>query len=49
MPGGIVKYVPLHPPRNGAEEKSSAGDWTIDMKELEAAITPRTRMMVCNS
>jgi kynurenine aminotransferase len=49
MPGGKVVYVPLHPPSTGATKTSSASEWTIDMKELEAAITPKTRMIVLNS
>lgn len=49
MPGGKVVYVPLHPPVDGATKNSSAGEWTIDFKELEAAITPRTKMIVLNT
>jgi kynurenine aminotransferase len=49
MPGGTIKYVPLHPPSDGATRTSSAADWTIDMAELEAAITPKTKMLVLNS
>lgn len=49
MPGGTIKYVPLHPPADGATRTSSAANWSIDMTELEAAITPRTKMLVLNS
>lgn len=49
MPGGKVVYVPLHPPKNGATQTTSAGEWTVDMKELESKITPRTRMIVINT
>ena len=49
MPGGKVVYVPLHPPKDGATKKTSAGDWTLNVKELESAITDRTRMIVLNS
>ncbi|KAB2103359.1 putative aminotransferase [Alternaria gaisen] len=49
MPGGKVVYVPLHPPRDGATKTTSAAEWSLDMKELEAAITPKTRMIVINS
>ncbi|GAB7358014.1 hypothetical protein MBLNU230_g0179t1 [Neophaeotheca triangularis] len=49
MPGGKVVYVPLHPPANGATQTTSAGEWSLDMRELEAAITPKTRMLVLNS
>ncbi|RMY23900.1 hypothetical protein D0867_01747 [Hortaea werneckii] len=49
MPGGKVVYVPLHPPKDGATKTTSAGDWTLDMKELESKITDKTRMMVINT
>ena len=49
MPGGKVVYVPLHPPKDGATKTTSAAEWSLDMKELEAAITPKTRMIVINS
>lgn len=49
MPGGKVVYVPMHPPKDGATKTTSASEWKIDMKEFEAAITPRTRMVVLNS
>jgi len=49
MPGGKVVYVPMHPPKRGATETTSASEWVIDLKEFEAAITPKTRMIVLNS
>ncbi|KAJ9132229.1 Aminotransferase class I and II [Coniochaeta hoffmannii] len=49
MPGGKIVYVPMHPPKSGAIETSSAGEWTIDYDELERAITPRTKMLVLNT
>lgn len=49
MPGGTIKYVPMHPPKDGAERTSSAANWTIDFDELEKAITAKTKMLVLNS
>ncbi|KAI5458127.1 Aspartate/tyrosine/aromatic aminotransferase [Mariannaea sp. PMI_226] len=49
MPGGKVVYVPLHPPVDGATKTSSAGEWSLDLQELEKAITPRTKMIVINN
>lgn len=49
MPGGVVRYVPLHPPKDGATKVTSAADWTVDMEELERTISPKTRMIVSNS
>lgn len=41
-----AKYVPLSPPANGATDKASAADWTLDIEKLAAAITPKTKMIV---
>lgn len=49
MPGGKIRYVPLHPPEKGAAQNTSAGEWTINFAELEAAITPKTKMIVLNT
>lgn len=49
MPGGKVVYVPLHPPADFNERTVSGQDWKIDFKELEGAISPRTKMIVLNS
>ncbi|KAI8934636.1 hypothetical protein NX059_008329 [Plenodomus lindquistii] len=49
MPGGKVVYVPMHPPKDGATKTTSAAEWTLNISELEAAITPKTRMIVLNS
>ncbi|OMP84633.1 putative aminotransferase [Diplodia seriata] len=49
MAGGKVVYVPMHPPKDGATKTTSAAEWTIDLKEFEAAITSKTRMIVLNT
>lgn len=46
MPGGKIRYVPLHPPKDGATRTSSAAEWTIDFDQLEKTINPKTRMIV---
>jgi len=46
MAGGKVVYVPLHPPAKGDTEVCSSDDWTLDLAELERAITKKTRMVV---
>ncbi|MGH9086875.1 MAG: pyridoxal phosphate-dependent aminotransferase [Acidimicrobiales bacterium] len=38
MAGAVARVVPLRPP-----------DWTFDPDELAAAVTPRTRLVLCNS
>ena len=49
MPGGKVVYVPMHPPKTGATQTTSASEWTIDINAFEAAITEKTKMVVLNS
>ncbi|KAI9707825.1 MAG: hypothetical protein M1820_004430 [Bogoriella megaspora] len=49
MPGGVLKYVPIHPPASGNTTTQSAGNWKIDMDELKAAINEKTGMIVLNS
>ena len=49
MPGGKIRYVPLHPPKDGATKTSSAANWTIDFEELENTINEKTRMIVCSA
>ncbi|KAJ5632513.1 kynurenine aminotransferase [Penicillium lividum] len=46
MPGGTIRYVPLHPPKDGATRTSSASEWAIDFEELENTINSKTRMIV---
>ncbi|KAI5291330.1 hypothetical protein KEM54_005373 [Ascosphaera aggregata] len=49
MPGGRIRYVPLHPPKDGSTRTSSAANWTIDFEELERTVNPKTRMVVLNT
>jgi len=49
MAGGITKYIPLSPPKDGSTKTGSAGDWTIDFDVLEKAFNNKTRMIVLNS
>lgn len=49
MAGGVVRYAPLQPPKDGATKNTSAADWIIDMDALEKTINPKTRMIVLNS
>lgn len=46
MPGGTIRYVPLHPPKDGATKTLPASEWTIDFEELEGAMNPKTKMIV---
>ena len=46
MPGGTIRYVPLHPPKDGATRTSPASEWTINFEELENAMNSKTKMIV---
>lgn len=45
MAGGKPVYVPLRPRPNAA----NASDWVLDIDELRAAISPRTRLLIINT
>lgn len=45
----MVKYIALHPPKEATYENVSASEWKIDLKLLEAAITPKTKAIMINS
>ena len=49
MPGGKIVYVPIHPPDSGATKTQSAAEWSINMDEVKAKISDKTRMIVLNS
>ncbi|KAJ7068153.1 pyridoxal phosphate-dependent transferase [Mycena amicta] len=46
--GGKPVYVPLHPPKED-NKKPTSNDWTVDLAELRAAITPRSKMIIVNT
>ncbi len=45
MAGGVPVYVPLRPQPGSY----SAAAWQLDMAELEAAITPKTKLLIVNT
>ncbi|KAJ1863256.1 arylformamidase [Coemansia sp. RSA 989] len=51
MAGGKPVYVPLRvaTAKDPASEVISSSDWKLDMDELEAAISPKTRILVLNT
>ena len=46
LAGAVAIYVPLRPPQGAPTEILSGNDWTLDMAELEKAISPRTKAIV---
>lgn len=49
LTGAKIVYVPLTPPSNGHSANTRASDWTLDISQLAAAISPKTRMIVLNT
>lgn len=53
MNGGVPVYLPIRPPPPSSLQETkleqSASDWYIDMQELEAKITPRTKFLILNT
>ncbi|KAI9373793.1 pyridoxal phosphate-dependent transferase [Aspergillus egyptiacus] len=49
MPGGVIRYVPLQPPKDGATRTLPASEWSIDFDKLEQTINSKTKMIVLNS
>jgi aspartate/methionine/tyrosine aminotransferase len=45
MAGGVPVYTPLRAPSGSRR----AADWTLDIDELVAAITPRTKLLILNT
>ena len=48
MAGGVCKYVPLVCDVGNLHVKGKSA-WTLDMDQLEAAITPRTKLLLLNT
>lgn len=47
--GGVPVYVPLRPPSNKPNSAISAGDWKLDMNELESKFSNKTKMIIINT
>lgn len=46
--GAKPVFVPLHPPEGG-EGNHTGNEWTLDMKEYEAAFTDKTKAIIINT
>lgn len=49
MTGATVKYVQLKYPQKLDKENVTGDDWEVDWAGLEAAITPKTKLIVINT
>ncbi|PLW34057.1 hypothetical protein PCASD_14488 [Puccinia coronata f. sp. avenae] len=47
--GGKPVYVPLRPPAHAGSQNVSSKDWKLDMKELKAALTPKSKVIIINT
>jgi len=47
MNGGVGVFCPIRPPHTQGKNKST--DWKVDINELKSKITPKTKIIVCNS
>lgn len=49
MTGATIKYVPINYPLKMDTATVTGDDWQVDWAKLEAAITPKTKMIVINT
>ncbi|XP_053551455.1 uncharacterized protein LOC128642702 [Bombina bombina] len=49
MAGGKCVFVPLRPKPTGKDESLSSGKWRLDIDELAANVTKRTKVIVINT
>lgn len=47
--GGKPVYVPLRPPPNAKIGNVSSKDWKLDINELKAVITPKSKVIILNT
>ena len=47
--GGVPVFVPIRAPAHAAQSNVTAAEWRVDMAELRAAVTPRTKMIWLNT
>lgn len=47
--GGKPVFVPIRPPASASTSTIPASEWKVDLDELRAAITPRTKMIWVNT
>ncbi|KNZ45092.1 aminotransferase [Puccinia sorghi] len=47
--GGKPVYVPLRPPSNAGTQNVSSKEWKLDIDELKAALTPKSKVIIINT
>lgn len=46
LAGGTVRYVPIHAPKGADTAATSGNRWSVDVQELEDAMSSKTKMLV---
>lgn len=49
MTGAKIKYVNIKPPAKFGTENTTGDDWEVDWDQLEAAISPKTKIIIINT
>lgn len=49
MNGGKPVYVPLRAPFDATKRNISSSEWKLDINELKAKITPKTKIIILNT
>lgn len=47
--GGKPVYVPFRPPKEASHSNVSSADWKLDIEELRAACTSKTKVLILNT
>ncbi|AET40697.1 pyridoxal phosphate-dependent aminotransferase Ecym_6319 [Eremothecium cymbalariae DBVPG len=47
--GGIVKHVPLTPPKDLKTRRTKGSEWTLDFDQFRSAISEKTKAVIINS
>jgi len=47
--GGKPVYVPFRPPKEASHQNVSSADWKLDIEELRAACTEKTKVLILNT
>lgn len=47
--GGKPIYVPFRPPKEASHSNVSSSEWKLDIEELRAACTEKTRVLILNT
>lgn len=49
LPGGVIRYVPMVPPKDDDKRVCDASEWKIDFNALEKTVNSKTKIIVLNT